>query len=211
MTTKTLPPDDEFVNGLRTHAARYEVELSETELGLLGVYFELTMRWNARLHLVAPCTPTEFATRHVLESLAAARFIEDGASIVDVGSGGGLPVIPCLVVRPNLKATLVESSAKKTVFLREALRSLGRHEGARVVAERFEKTEPPEADYLTCRALERFTEMLPALLDWSRNVRTLLLFGGTALRAALERAALSFNALRLPDAEQRYLFVARRA
>jgi 16S rRNA G527 N7-methylase RsmG len=91
------------------------------------------------------------------------------------------------------------------------LHRLGWGARARVVAERFEKTEPPEADYLTCRALERFTEMLPAMLAWSRAVRTLLLFGGPALRVELERAAHSFDAVRLPDTEQRYLFVVRRA
>ena len=43
----------------------------------------------------------------------------------DIGSGGGLPIIPCLIARPDLEATLIESSQKKVVFLREALNRLG--------------------------------------------------------------------------------------
>ncbi|PYS78245.1 MAG: hypothetical protein DMF66_07095, partial [Acidobacteria bacterium] len=151
--------------------------------------------------------PAEFAVRHVLESLLALPFIGEGATVVDVGSGAGLPVIPCLVVRPDVKAVLVESSQKKAVFLREALSRLGRREAARVVAERFEKLEPTRADVLTCRALERFKEVLPQMLAWASRVPTLLLFGGEALRKSLELTGLMFEAVHVPESERRFLFV----
>ena len=73
---------------------------------------------------------------------------------------------------------LVDSSQKKSIFLQETLRDLGLRGRARVVAERFEKAARPAADALTCRALERFTEVLPALVSWASEVPLLLLFGG---------------------------------
>ncbi|MDQ3804848.1 MAG: class I SAM-dependent methyltransferase [Acidobacteriota bacterium] len=210
MTDQKLSPADEFDKALAARAADFGVSLSgEARAGLRG-YFEIVTAWNPRLHLVAPCPPAEFAARHVLESLLALPFLTRGASVVDVGSGAGLPVIPCLIVRPDLRATLVESSRKKTVFLREALRKAGRHEAAAVVAERFEDLEPPAADFLTCRAIERFTEILPELISWASGVRTLLLFGGLRLSEQIESAGLPYKAVKVPETGRSFLFVVRR-
>jgi 16S rRNA G527 N7-methylase RsmG len=78
------------------------------------------------------------------------------------------------------------------------------------VNERFEETETPEADFVTCRALDRFAEMLPALVSWSPPACTLLLFGGPALREEIEKAELSYSANLIPESEQRFLFVVRK-
>lgn len=209
----TTPPLRQFTETLETHAARYGVSLAAGVRERLGLYYEHLSKWNARLHLVAPCSPAEFATRHVLESLVAAAHMPEGARVCDVGSGGGLPIIPCLVARPDLRsATLVEASTKKAVFLREALSRLGLQERARVVAERFERSPAPDADVLTCRALERFTEMYARLVEWTPRASRLLLFGGTALGELIERDAgvRSFAPLKMPDSEQRFLFVIER-
>ena len=205
-----MTPADEFAETLSAKAYAFGVELDEEMKASLLSYFELVRTWNPRLHLVAPSTPSEFATRHVLESLAAVPFLARGSRVVDVGSGAGLPIIPCLVARPDLSAQLVESSMKKSVFLKEALSRVGRRNGVEVLAERFEKLTPPEADYLTCRALDRFTELLPALLPWASRIPTLLLYGGPSLQVALDEAAIDYQAIRLPESERRYLFVASR-
>jgi 16S rRNA (guanine527-N7)-methyltransferase len=210
MAERKLTPRGEFDKALSEHAGEFGVALGADALARLGDYFELVETWNKRLHLVAPCAPAGFAVRHVLESLVAVRFIEEGAAVVDVGSGAGLPAVPCLVARPDLSAVLVESSQKKAVFLREALRGLGVSGRARVVAERFEKVGPPRSDVLTCRALERFTEVLPALVEWAAGVRTLLLFGGESLRERLERLPVRFEQTLVPTSERRFLFVVTR-
>ncbi|HVF45478.1 MAG TPA: RsmG family class I SAM-dependent methyltransferase [Pyrinomonadaceae bacterium] len=210
MAERKLTPRDEFDKALAENSAAFGVELDEGTSARLRDYFEAVARWNARLHLVAPCAPAEFATRHVLESLFALPYISEGASFVDVGSGAGLPAIPCIVARADLSARLVESSQKKAVFLRETLRELSASERARVVAERFEKVARPSADALTCRALERFTEVLPALVGWASGVNLLLLFGGETLRERLERLNVSYEQKLVPTSERRFLFVVRR-
>jgi 16S rRNA (guanine527-N7)-methyltransferase len=211
MDERKLSSRGEFDKALAGHAAGFGVSLEAAARARLGDYFELVAAWNARLHLVAPCDPAEFATRHVLESLTALSFLPEGATFIDVGSGAGLPAIPCLVARADLKAVLFEASQKKSVFLREAVSRLGLAGAARVVAERFEKLEPPDADCLTCRAVERFTEILPALVSWASRVPTLLLFGGESLRDKLESEGLTFESVHLPESERRFLFVVRRA
>ncbi|HEX8149262.1 MAG TPA: RsmG family class I SAM-dependent methyltransferase [Pyrinomonadaceae bacterium] len=210
MAERKLTPRGEFDKALAERAVRFGVGLDGGARARLGDYFELVAAWNPRLHLVAPCAPAEFAARHVLESLTALRFIRGGANVLDVGSGAGLPAIPCLVARPDLKAVLFEASRKKSVFLREALSRLGLSERARVVAERFEQVAAPAADCLTCRAIERFTEILPALVAWASHVPTLLLFGGESLRGRLELAGSLSESVRVPESERRFLFVVQR-
>ncbi|HEY6188066.1 MAG TPA: 16S rRNA (guanine(527)-N(7))-methyltransferase RsmG [Pyrinomonadaceae bacterium] len=205
----TLSHAEEFTNALETQGPRYGVELGTQVIARLRLYYEHVLAWNARLHLVAPCSPVEFATRHVLESLLALPHLAPEARVADVGSGAGLPIIPCLIVRPDIGATLIEASAKKAIFLREALRLLDKHAQARVLNQRFETTEMMEVGFITCRALDRFTEMFPRLLAWSPPASMLLLFGGPSLREEIEHRSLNYTTVRIPESEQRFLFVVK--
>jgi 16S rRNA (guanine527-N7)-methyltransferase len=197
----------EFLDALKGHQAAFGVLLDDESRARLADYFDLVERWNARLHLVAPCAPREFGVRHVLESLTALKYLRQGANVIDVGSGAGLPIIPCLIARADLRATLFEASTKKSVFLREATGALNLRDEARVVNSRFEDADAPDADALTCRALERFTEMLPRLIEWSPTRARLLLFGGKSLRETIERAGLAYELILIPESEQRFLFI----
>ena len=194
---------DRFETALREHANEFNVVLDAQTIAGLRTYYELLMKWNARLHLVAPCSPEEFATRHVLESLLLLPHIKADSSVVDVGSGGGLPAIPLLIARPDINATLIESSPRKAVFLREALRAVSR--SATTLTDRFEDITLPRADYVTCRALERLTEKLPALFALGNS--TFLIFGGEELNGEFEKLGRSFSALRIPGSLRRYLFL----
>src|SRR5258707_7493199 len=137
--------------------------------------------------------------------------IPKNASLVDVGSGAGLPSIPCLIMRADLRATLVESSARKAVFLREALRDVNSCEPANLTVARFEQTDAPEADFVTCRALDRFQEFLPALIDWAPPKSTLLLFAGQELCQQIEVLLPNAQAERIPRSDLRYLIIANRS
>ena len=200
----------EFVNALKTHATRYGVELNTKAIEQLGDYYKLLLEWNPRLHLVAPCTPTEFATRHILESLLAVPHLPTGARVVDIGSGAGLPIIPCLIARPDLNVTMIESSIKKSIFLRETLRLVQAQGEAKVINQRFELIDAPEVDYVTCRALERFSEKLVEIIEWSPLDSTLLLFGGDAIRENLELVGQHFTSEHIPESERRFLFIVHR-
>lgn len=202
---------DEFSNAIKEYAPRYSVQLTDAEIARLREYYEQVMAWNTRLHLVAPCSAAEFATRHVLESLVALPHLNDDSHVADIGSGAGLPIIPCLIVRPDLRATLIESSSKKAVFLREALRQVGAMGASRVINERFEGLSAPDADFVTCRALDRFTEMFQRIVEWSPARSTLLLFGGMSLREEIEKTTLVFKAESIPESERRFLFIIKRA
>jgi 16S rRNA (guanine527-N7)-methyltransferase len=200
------PHIQEFRDALCSRAERYEIELTASDISRLSNYYALMLIWNPRLHLVAPCSPTEFATRHVLESLLLLPHLSTGAHVADIGSGAGLPIIPNLILRPDLRAILIEASKKKAVFLREALSVSGASEQTQVVARRFETMPSPEVNVITCRALDHFAELLPTLVAWAPRPSTLLLFGGVDLQRQIEEANLKMTAVKIPNSERRYLF-----
>ncbi len=204
-------PTEKFGQALWNNAAEFEIQLRAAEVTRLSKYYELLLKWNDRLHLVAPCSPEEFATRHVLESLLLLSHLPQKARVLDVGSGAGLPIIPCLIIRTDLSATLIESSPRKAVFLREALRDVSNREPAALTVARFEQTTAPEADFVTCRALDRFQRFLPALIQWAPPTSTLLLFAGEELRKQLEILLPNAKAERIPRSDRRYLIVASQA
>ena len=200
----------EFTDALQSSAGDYGVTLDQRSVEGLCSYYEILNSWNARLHLVAPTSPAAFATRHVLESLTVLQYLDDNADVADVGSGGGLPIVPALIVRQDICATLIESSRKKAVFLREALKETKVAGRGTVINERFENVPAPAVDYVTCRAIERFEESIPKLVEWAPAVRGLLLFGGESLKKPLESAGLVIEAKLLPKSERRFLIVARK-
>lgn len=200
-------PLEQFANALRLAAPEFGIELDDDQIRKLTEYYGLLVKWNPRLHLVAPCSPDEFATRHVLESLMLLRHLPANANVVDIGSGGGLPMIPCLVVREDLHATLIESSSKKAVFLREALREIHQTGHTRIVAERFESVAAHGADFVTCRALEKFAEAIPTIIKWAPPSATFLLFAGEKLRLEIESRLKSVVVERLPKSEARFLVI----
>jgi len=186
-----------FEQSLRANAKNYDLELTAENITQLGDYYTLLSRWNERLHLVAPCSPEEFAIRHVLESLLLLKHLPENAKVADIGSGGGLPVIPCLSVRADLQVTIIESSQKKAVFLREALRAIDRN--ATIIARRFEDTSPPAVSFITSRALDQFTNKVSTLIRWAPQGSTLLLFGGEDLLTNAKKFLI-------PGSERRFLF-----
>ncbi len=197
---------DRFEQSLLSNMGSFNLDLPAETVTRLRDYYSLLTRWNDRLHLVAPCEPEEFAVRHVLESLLLLQHLPHNAKIADIGSGGGLPIIPCLIARPDLEATLVESSQKKVVFLREALNRLSL--GAAIIAQPFEDVSAPPVSFVTCRALDQFMRKLPALIKWAPRGSKLMLFGGETLAEELAKNSVKFEQFLIPQSERRYLFLA---
>jgi 16S rRNA G527 N7-methylase RsmG len=114
-----------------------------------------------------------------------------------------------LIARPDITATLIESSKRKAVFLREAIRRAEGSKSSTVIAERFEEIPVPEVHYITCRALDHFEANLSGLRNWSPPRSKLLFFGGEGLRDQIMNLDLSFTEIQIPNSKRRYLFVIR--
>jgi 16S rRNA (guanine527-N7)-methyltransferase len=196
---------ERFRKALHDKSPDFGVQLTDSDIERLSDYYALLLKWNPRLHLVAPCSPEEFGTRHILESLVLIQHLPVNARVADIGSGAGLPLVPCLLVRGDLRVTLIESSQRKLIFLREALRHANRGTPARLIGGRFEVTPVPEVGFITSRALDRFQEMLPKLIDWAPTNCSLLLFAGTALRNQLVTMFPRAKSRQIPGSLRRFL------
>ena len=161
------PMREEFISAIRTNQKAFDLELSDKKIGALADYFELIQQDNPILHLVAPCSPEEFAVRHVLESLTLLEFLPRYSRFADVGTGAGLPSIPCLIVRDDLRAVLIESKEKKVGFLQKVLGDSQLEERGKIIHRQFAEAKRPDVSYVTCRALDRFVQNLPRLLRWA--------------------------------------------
>ncbi len=99
--------------------------LAGAQVAQLHGHYLLLERWNRVLNLTSIKAPDEVITRHYCESLFLALHLPVGVlSIVDVGSGAGLPGIPVAIMRPECGVSLVESHQRKAAFLKEAARAL---------------------------------------------------------------------------------------
>jgi 16S rRNA (guanine527-N7)-methyltransferase len=197
--------NQDFIEILRQHQPAFGLALTEKALSRLADYYQLIQKHNAILHLVAPGEPENFAVRHILESLALLEYLPENSKFADVGTGAGLPGIPCLLVREDLHGSLIESKQKKAQFLSEARETLGLKNQMTIINRQFEEIRKPDVRFITCRALDKFTQKLPALLKWSEN-SYMLFFGGDNLREELRKHGLTFREKLLPMSEKRFLF-----
>jgi 16S rRNA (guanine527-N7)-methyltransferase len=115
----------DFRTRLNSRASKAGLFVGNDLVVALAAYYELLSRWNRKINLTALDNPDEAIDRLLLEPVAAARhFPEPGGSIMDIGSGGGSPAIPMKLVAPSSQLTMVEVKARKSAFLREAVRTL---------------------------------------------------------------------------------------
>lgn len=129
--------------------------LSAQQTQQLEAYLALLVRWNARMNLTAVRDPADIVKRHFADSLFAAEQVPAGVkTLLDFGSGAGLPGIPIAIRRPEITVTLAESQNKKSAFLREAVRTLELH--AEVWGSRVEEMAPQRVfDAVTLRAVDK--------------------------------------------------------
>ena len=106
--------------------AKSNLFVAEPLAEALASYYELLTRWNRKINLTSIENLDEAIDRLLLEPLVASKHVPASAeSLMDVGSGGGSPAIPLKLALPRLRLTMVESKARKSAFLREAVRHLG--------------------------------------------------------------------------------------
>jgi 16S rRNA (guanine527-N7)-methyltransferase len=161
-----------IINGAETLGVR----VSESQAAQFGVHIRELLIWNRKTNVTAITQPLEAAIKHVVDSLAIARWIHPEASVLDVGSGGGFPGIPLKILMPSLSVTLIDSSRKKNSFQRHVIRMLGlaniealqiRVEALSADPDRLQDGSPKTFSVIVCRAftdLARFVEMAVPLL-----------------------------------------------
>ena len=176
-------------------------------------YLSLFLHWNARLNLSAVRDKEGILSRHFVESIACAQGLPtEIATLLDFGSGAGLPGIPIALCRPGVYVTLAESQGKKAAFLREVIRVLGID--AVVHAGRAELLIQPY-DCVTLRAVDRMALALKIASRLVAPAGWLALMTTKSELAGLQGAAGAEFSWRdvipLPGSNERILAMGRRS
>ena len=175
-------------------------------------FLALLLRWNSRINLTAVRAPDEIVRRHFAESIFAAKQIpQTTKTLLDYGSGAGLPGIPIAICRPGIAVTLAESQSKKAAFLREAVRALGLK--AEVWADRVEAMEPGRVfDAVTLRAVDKMPAACKSAVERVAPHGCIAVFTTRKTEAALGQiSTIRWEAsLEIPGSDQELLKTGQR-
>lgn len=163
----------ELEAGLREGLPQLGVEPADDLVRTLAHFLRLLDRWNRAFNLTGTRDPEEMVPRHVLDSLSALPFLH-GISVLDVGSGAGLPGLPLAMVEAQRQFTLLDSSGKKLRFIRHAIGELKVGNVATVHARAEDYAPADPFDTVICRAFG-------SVGDFARRCGRLVAGGGRLL------------------------------
>lgn len=112
---------------LKDNAALLGIELGEEEISRFDMLAERLIEQNKTMNLTAITEPDEVVIKHFVDSISLFSAVtpEEGAKILDLGTGAGFPGIPLLICRPDIKLTMVDSTAKKLKYVASTVEALG--------------------------------------------------------------------------------------
>jgi len=161
---------------LKKGATELGLKVSATVTASLELFTAELLKWNNRVNLTAITTIDEIAIKHFLDSLVLAEHITGADTMLDIGSGAGIPAIPVKILKPELKVVSVDAVGKKIHFQRHVARLLQLEEFEAVHArvEKLPSSYDRSFDLITSRAfsdLRNFVEIAhPFLADGGRIV-----------------------------------------
>ena len=175
-----------FEEILAARADEAGIPLTAEQIGQFSVYHEMLLDWNTRMNLTALTAPEDVAVKHIIDSLTAydAALFDGARTLIDVGTGAGLPGIPLAVYAPHLTVTLLDSLNKRVRFLTEVTAAMGL-QNVRCIharAEEAARTAEHRAAYdiAVSRAVARLPVLLEYTLPFVRVGGTLLALKGRA-------------------------------
>ena len=135
------------------------LKLTTAQQLLLLEYVALLRKWNSTYNLTALRDESKMISHHILDSLSLLAYIKDAKTLMDVGSGGGMPGIPTAICRPDLQITLLDSNTKKTTFLQQVVIELGLS-NVTVASGRVEAMHDKDVDVVTSRAFAELADFI---------------------------------------------------
>ena len=174
-------------------------------------YMKLLLEWNEKINLTAITEEDEIILKHFVDSLTISKYIKEGNSIVDVGTGAGFPGIPVKIARKNVKVTLVDSLNKRILFLNDVIEKLGLRdiETLHFRAEEFgqNKKYRESFDIATSRAVANLSTLVEYLLALVKVRGICICMKGSEIKEELENSKKAIQILggEIQEVEEFYL------
>ncbi len=113
------------MDDLKSALARHELQLDDRQAALIQRYCEMLWDHNTRINLTRHSDWEQFVTRDLVDTLKLSQLIAPAETVLDIGSGGGVPGLVLAILRPDLRLTLCESVGKKARVLSLMVEQLG--------------------------------------------------------------------------------------
>jgi len=190
-------------------AAQLGLEITPAMQSQFVQYKQLMIDYNKRINLTAILDEKEIVLKHFIDSVSVHGFIKDGMSVIDVGTGAGLPGIPIKIVNPQANVTLLDSLNKRIIFLNEVIKTLelenisAIHGRAEDVAKESNFRE--NFDIATSRAVAQLYTLAEYCLPFVKVGGKFLAFKGQNIEDELESAKDIIDILGARVSEVKYI------
>lgn len=192
------------------------LKLGEAQQETLLRYILLLEKWNKTYNLTAVREPDRMLGLHILDSLAILPHLGDARTLLDVGTGAGLPGIPMAIAAPALHVTMLDAIAKKTTFVRQAIGELALT-NADVATARVEQFVPTRKfDVVVSRAFAELKDFIDGAGHLCADTGTLLAMKGVYPHDEIARLPAGFVverslSLHVPQIDgQRHLLIIKK-
>lgn len=162
-------------------------------------YMKLLLEWNEKINLTAITEEDDIILKHFIDSLTILKYIKEGKTIVDVGTGAGFPGIPVKIVREDIDVTLVDSLNKRILFLNDVIDKL-RLQKIKTLhfrAEEFgqNKKYRESFDIATSRAVANLSTLVEYLLPLVKVGGICICMKGSEIQEELENSKKAIEIL----------------
>ena len=161
---------EEFKREFEKYLEKMSISLNKEQYDQFYAYMVLLIEWNEKINLTAITEPQEIILKHFVDSLTIAKYIEEGKTIIDMGTGAGFPGIPLKIYRNDVKVVLADSLNKRIKFLNEVIEKLQLKniETIHCRAEELGKNKEyrEKFDYATSRAVANLSTLSEYLLPF---------------------------------------------
>lgn len=178
---------------LKSGLVKLDINATDKQIVLLIQFINLLLKWNKVYNLTAIRIAEEAINLHILDSLSVLPYVKNCQSILDVGSGAGLPGIPLAIFCPDVEFVLLDGNGKKTRFINQASIELSL-KNVKTVHSRVEKFQPDKPfDCITTRAFASIIETLDLIDHLVSDKSKLICMKANTVTAELDHVSDDFE------------------
>ena len=172
--------------------------LNEDRAKKLFSLTEILLCENEKYNLTAITEPSKVILHHYADCAVLAALLPENARIADIGCGAGFPTLPVAILRPDVKITGIDSTAKRIAYVSAAAKSLGCDNVTAIAAraEELSRTDLRESfDFATARAVAAMRVLAELALPFVKVGGTLIAMKGKNAAAELDEAKRAITTL----------------
>lgn len=190
---------EEFKKEFLEELKRNDLEIKEDRIPFFYQYMKEVIEWNEKINVTAITDEKEFIRKHFIDSLSILDYIEEGNSIIDIGTGAGFPGIPLKIVNEKSKVTLIDSVNKKLNVIRDISQKLELKD-LEIIHTRAEDLANQDLyrekfDIATTRAVSGFATIVEYMLPFIKVGGKAVCMKGPNFKEELENAKKAIDIL----------------